>query len=262
MNTLTFLASSNHPQYSLYLDKHLIGYYTIQFVCAGALRVAYDQREFVLDTTPGGWFFPAYPGPRLRFHPIQPGGIWWHRHLAFQGDRVEQWRAQGLWLTEPQPCPESLDGGSRLDAVVAASEQTTRWSHARAVNLLEALLLDLAEARTGPLQESTWLIRILELLGEDFTPDYPQLATTLGCSLATLRRRFKQETGQSLHEYVIVQRIARARKLLLETDLPLREIAQRLGYDSEFFFARQFKQIAQVTPGEYRRSRAFIPPPG
>ncbi|MBB6052266.1 helix-turn-helix transcriptional regulator [Armatimonas rosea] len=262
MSNLTFLASSSHPLYTLNLDKHLLGYYTIQYVCQGELEVAYDDQFYSLTDQPSGWFFPAYPGPRLRFHPRTLGGTWWHRHLAFQGDRVEQWRAQGLWLTEPQLCPESIDGGARLDTIIALSRATSRWSHERAINQLEALLLDLAEARTTPATESPWLARVLALLGEDFTPDYEQLARTLECSLATLRRRFKRETGQALHEYVIVQRVARARTLLLETDYPLREIAARLGYDSEFFFARQFKQVALVTPGEYRRSGLFIPPPG
>jgi AraC-like DNA-binding protein len=262
MSNLTFLASSQHQGYNLNLDKHLVGYYTIQYVCSGELEVAYDDRFFTLTDEAPGWFFPAYPGPRLRFHPRAPGGTWRHRHLAFQGDRVEQWRAQGLWLTEPQLCPESVDGGTRLDTVMALSRATSRWSHEKAINQLEALLLDLAEARSSPAVESPWLARVLTQLGDDFTPDYEQLAHTLECSLATLRRRFKRETGQALHEYVIVQRIARARTLLLETDCPLREIAAQLGYDSEFFFARQFKQVALVTPGEYRRSGLFIPPPG
>ncbi|WP_395142219.1 helix-turn-helix transcriptional regulator, partial [Armatimonas sp.] len=155
-----------------------------------------------------------------------------------------------------------MDGGARLDAIMALSQETGRWSHSKAVNQLEALLLELAEARTSPASDTSWLAGVLEHLGDSFSPDYPQLAKHQGCSLATLRRRFKQETGQTLHEYVIAQRIAHARGLLIETDLPLRQLAAQLGYDSEFFFARQFKQVAQVTPGEYRRSRLFIPPPG
>jgi AraC-like DNA-binding protein len=43
--------------------------------------------------------------------------------------------------------------------------------------------------------------------------------------------------------------------LLTETDLPLKAVAERLGYDSVYFFARQFRQIAGVPPGVFRRSR-------
>jgi AraC-like DNA-binding protein len=262
MSTLIFLASNNHPINIQFIDKHLLGYYTIQFVCQGDLEVVYDERIFALNNRPGGWFFPAYPGPRFRFHPQRPRGTWWHRHIAFQGELVERWRAVGLWPTEPQPAPEGMDGGEQLDAIVALSQQTGRWSREKAVNQLEALLLDLAEAREAPARESSWLSGLLAQLSETFSPDYPCLAQEHGWSVATLRRRFKAETGQNIHDYVIAQRIARARALLAQSDLPLREIASQLGYDSEFFFARQFKQVAQVTPGEYRRSRLFIPPTG
>ena len=260
MSNLLFLTSGNYQNYSMKLDKHLRGYYTIQYACAGELHVAYDEQFYFLNSQETGWFFPAYPGPRFRFHPSEPEETWWHRYIAFQGELVNQWRASGLWPTEPQPAPEGLDGGALLDAIVAQTQEKSRWSHEKAVNQLEALLLDLAAARTTPLAGTPWLSKVLEHLGSSFSPHYPNLATHLGCSLATLRRRFKQETGQTLHEYIIAQRITRARALLIETNLPLREIAHQLGYDSEFFFARQFKQIAQVTPGEYRRSGLFIPP--
>ena len=38
-------------------------------------------------------------------------------------------------------------------------------------------------------------------------------------------------------------------------DLPLKAISERLGYDSVYFFARQFRQRVGVTPGLYRKSR-------
>jgi AraC-like DNA-binding protein len=261
-SNLTFLASSNQQHYTLHLDKHLSGYYTLQFVCQGELEVLYNEESFVLKDRPGGWFFPAYPGPRLRFHPSTPESTWWHRHLAFQGELIEKWRACGLWPLEPQPTPAGMDGGACLDEIIGFANAPSRWSHELAVNGLEALLLKLAVARDAPSEERSWLTEILAALTGEFAPDYCQLAQQQGCSLATLRRRFKEATGQTLHEYVIAQRIARARTLLVETDLPLRQLAAQLGYDSEFFFARQFKQVAQVTPGEYRRSRLFIPPAG
>jgi AraC-like DNA-binding protein len=261
-SNITFLASNNQQNYSLHLDKHLLGYYTLQFICQGELEVLYDEESFFLDDRSSGWFFPASPGPRLRFHPPTPESTWWHRHLAFQGELIETWRAGGLWPLEPQLAPAGMDGGACLDEITGFANATSRWSHEQAVNGLEALLLKLAVARDAPSEGRSWLTSLLEQLSHNFAPDYCQLAQQQGCSLATLRRRFKDATGQTLHEFVIAQRIARARKLLAETDLPLRQLAAQLGYDSEFFFARQFKQVAQVTPGEYRRSRLFIPPTG
>ena len=257
---LAFLASSSMPLCKQRLDKHVHGYATIQFVVDGGVALGYDEQWFALTPRPEGWFFPAYPGPRLRFHVLEGWAHWHHRHVAFQGPRFSRWLASGLWFTQPQPAPTGLDGAALTDELIALVRRGDRWSRLKAINRLEGLLLALAEARDAA-PESAWLTQVLATLAGVFAPDYARIAAQQGCSVATLRRRFKQETGQTLHEHVIAQRIARARTLLIETDLPLRLLAAQLGYDSEFFFARQFKQIAQVTPGEYRRSRLFIPPP-
>lgn len=44
-----------------------------------------------------------------------------------------------------------------------------------------------------------------------------------------------------------------AGRLLREEDLPLRQVAGRAGYASEFAFAKAFKRAYGVAPGQYRR---------
>ena len=85
--------------------------------------------------------------------------------------------------------------------------------------------------------------------------NYDTLAEELGTSPATFRRRFKQATGSSPHEYLLHCRAAEARRLLGEGDLSIKEIADRLGYRDVYFFSRQFRQLTGVPPGAYRRSR-------
>ena len=254
---LTFLAWSGPRRSHQRLDKHLVGYSTIQFVEDGTLELAYDD-DIVAISEPS--FFPAYPGPRLRFHPL-PGDEargWVHRHLAFQGPRFLSWVASGLWPTRAQLAPPGIDAGSRFDGLTALASQPDRWSRLRAVHALEGLLLDLAQARAAAAGERGWLAEVLATLEthDSYVPDYHEVARELGVSVPTLRRRFKEATGgQTLHEWVLERRMARARQFLGESDLPLRTIAERLGYASEFYLARQFKERVGTTPGAYRRSR-------
>lgn len=253
---LTFLVWSGPRRSWQRLDKRLVGYSTLQFVEDGTLELAYDD-DVVSISEPA--FFPAYPGPRLRFHPL-PGDEdrgWIHRHVAFQGPRFLPWVAGGLWPTRSQPAPPGGDWGARFDALTALVNRPDRWSRLRAVHALEGLLLDLAQARAAA-GERGWLAEVLATLeSHDFyVPDYRAVADDLNISVPTLRRRFKEATGgQTLHEWVLEKRMARARQLLGETDLPLRTIAERLGYASEFYLARQFKERVGATPGAYRRSR-------
>jgi len=73
--------------------------------------------------------------------------------------------------------------------------------------------------------------------------------------LSTLRRRFRQTTGTSIHAYALQCRIAAAREMLGSTDLAIKEVASRLGYTDVYFFTRQFRQLSGVPPAAYRRSR-------
>ena len=52
--------------------------------------------------------------------------------------------------------------------------------------------------------------------------------------------------------YVTAWRMTVASRLLRDDPQPLREIARRVGYDSEFAFARAFKRTVGHAPGRYR----------
>lgn len=252
---LTFLATSHMPECTIRIDKHLVGYATIQLMTRGSVELSYDDRCYHLE---GAWFWPAHPGPRIAFHAPAGGGSWHHRHVGFCGPRVSAWMASGLWPDGPQPVPTGRDFVTFFSELMGQSRRTDRWGRLRAINLLEQLLLELAEARAqSPRPEALWLPPVLEQLGRSdvFTPDYIGIAEGAGMALSTLRRRFRDATGTTMHEYVLQTRVSAARALLTETDISLKVVAERLGYESVYFFARQFRQIAGVPPGVYRRSR-------
>ena len=59
--------------------------------------------------------------------------------------------------------------------------------------------------------------------------------------LSTLREKFKGATGKPMHVYVLEKRMIAARALLGDTDLPLKEIAVRLGYSDLYYFHHQLQ---------------------
>jgi transcriptional regulator GlxA family with amidase domain len=78
---------------------------------------------------------------------------------------------------------------------------------------------------------------------------------------ATFTRRFTTLTGQSPMAYVTAWRMITATRLLREDQrAPLREVARRVGYDSEFAFARAFKRITGNAPGRYRAAQTAARP--
>lgn len=81
------------------------------------------------------------------------------------------------------------------------------------------------------------------------------LATHSGYHYVYLSRCFKECVGISFVEYVLAYRINEAKRLLLETNLSVLNIAYESGFDSLRSFNRAFKQQSGVTPTEYRRQK-------
>ncbi|GAB2665398.1 helix-turn-helix domain-containing protein [Nocardia goodfellowii] len=80
------------------------------------------------------------------------------------------------------------------------------------------------------------------------------LAAHLNVSPRTLARRFTEQLGLSPGAWLLSRRIAEARLLLEETDLPVDAIAARVGLTSAVNLRRRFRAHVGTTPGAYRRA--------
>lgn len=68
-----------------------------------------------------------------------------------------------------------------------------------------------------------------------------------------LTRVFKEQFGITINNYIQQVRITHAKQLLRFTDLSIEKIANQVGIDDSNYFIRQFKQIEELTPNEYRK---------
>ncbi len=243
---LSFLASSDMPDCGQNYDRHVVGYGTIQLTSGSELSLSYDEISHVIPSEPTFW--AAYPGPRIRFCSKDR---WHHRHLAFTGPKLLEWEQTGLWPFNPCPARQ----WSEAFALLQHQSQGSRIDRLSAINSIERLLIEIASATAECSTRSEWLSHVISEMQHGFAPDYKEIGESVGMAESTLRRRFHEEMGVSIHHYKIEQRIAEARRQLIETNLPLHKVAEDLGYGNEFFFARQFRQWTGVTPGMYRKSR-------
>lgn len=79
-----------------------------------------------------------------------------------------------------------------------------------------------------------------------------QLGKALFMNPDYVARIFREKQGQSLNDYIRNRRIARAKKLLRETDLPLSDICALIGYSYNTYFFNTFKKATGVSPNDYR----------
>jgi two-component system response regulator YesN len=91
-------------------------------------------------------------------------------------------------------------------------------------------------------------------LADHFT--ITDLAAIGGVSNAHLTRLFRQELGYAPMGYLTKRRMAKARELLRDERLSIKEIAVRVGYKDAHHFARAFRQFDGLSPSQHRISAA------
>lgn len=80
-------------------------------------------------------------------------------------------------------------------------------------------------------------------------------------SRRVLEQRFRRLLGRSPHEHILQTRLERVKHLLVETDLPLAQIAERTGFAHVEYLSVAFKKHAGVPPSTYRQ-QGSRPPAG
>ncbi len=71
-------------------------------------------------------------------------------------------------------------------------------------------------------------------------------------------RLFKRATGMSVMAYLSQIRIAQAKTMLVDTDLSVRDIAEKCGFADQGYFGKRFKRDEEVTPSEFRAMHRLI----
>jgi AraC family transcriptional regulator len=108
--------------------------------------------------------------------------------------------------------------------------------------------------RAGTLPRAK-LRAIVEYIEEhlDAGPTLEQMAAVARLNPYYLARQFKRATGLPPHQYLIMRRIERAKKLLQTGgDVSLAEVAAHAGFSDQSQFCQHFKRLTGVTPGQFR----------
>jgi AraC-like DNA-binding protein len=84
-----------------------------------------------------------------------------------------------------------------------------------------------------------------------------ELARACGLSRSHFARAFKVAAGMPPLQWLLMQRIEKAKNMLLNSPLPIEDIAHQCGFADQSHFTRAFQKSLGVTPGLWRRLRRF-----
>lgn len=95
---------------------------------------------------------------------------------------------------------------------------------------------------------------IIQYLQTNYEKDvnFTQIAADYNFSASYLTKIFKEHTGTSPIKYLIEYRINIAKSMLLDTNLTIKEIAEKTGFIDQFYFSKCFKNYCGITPSHYR----------
>ena len=86
--------------------------------------------------------------------------------------------------------------------------------------------------------------------------DFEEIASRMCISRTHLNRKVKSITGGTTSDLVLSYRIAKAKELLLTTDLPVWEVAEQCGISDPAYFCTLFKKAVGKSPGQLRKERS------
>jgi AraC-like DNA-binding protein len=231
-------------------------------------RGEFESRETGLVPIEPGSIFVLFPGVWHRYRPELATG-WTERWISFNGEIIQ--RLRRLKLLRPDRAVQKANDMERLQAsfdrlldhIHAHTTQNSIVLSMRCIALLGDVLEQIGskpsllgenvktvlEGIDDPVVEQAlkliWTHSHRELSVE-------QIARELPVSRRTVERRFQAATGRTVIEEITRCRLSRAKRLLAETDLPVKNVAHLSGFPSEEQMRIVFRQNEKSAPSEYR----------
>jgi AraC family transcriptional regulator len=175
--------------------------------------------------------------------------------ILAQGKRVELLHRVGFEDPAAARIMELLSGEAEI------GEPSARLFVEQAIDLLCIQLLRKHAALCTPVARppaglAPWQVRrvttyMLEHAGKSLTLD--ELAGVIHLSRFHFCTAFRLATGKTPHEWLVIQRIGMARKLLEDRALSITEVGLAVGYGTPSAFTAAFRKIVGCTPTDFRR---------
>ena len=203
--------------------------------------------------------FILFPNVWHRFKPVSKTG-WIEYWVEFNGDLIKHYRIK-QYLDPKSPLIKVGIVGqvaeNYLKIIELIREEKPGFQYQASGMLLQILGQLITTIKYQPfagkeIEDKIKLakMKMLEQIGTAITQE--ELAGSIGMSYSLYRKKFKEYTGLSPAQYFIQLRINTAKEMLVGSNLTLKEIAHKLGFDYVDYFFRLFKKKTGYSPSEFK----------
>ena len=205
-----------------------------------------------------GMMFLLFPGEWHTYFPDKQTG-WKEYWIGFNGVFIENLIREGFFSKEKPVLNVNIHENMvnlYNEAIEASVAQGSGFQQVLAGIVDRLLSMTYYYDRNFQFQESDTANKIGQakvMINDDFMTITPEeIATKLCLSYSSFRKTFKEYTGFSPARFINEVRMSKAKELLTNTSMSIKEIAYNVGYNNHDYFFTAFRHMTGQTPAKYR----------
>lgn len=243
-----------YTNYDYRIEREDYHNYMLFYICDGRLSLRSGSQTMVASAGQVGFLNCHEPH---EYHTIgNTEFVWLHLDGSNTADFYQQAVQMHGGFVFDTPYAEQIKNGIYEIVFAFRNEQTL--SEVRLSQKLYTLLtamVDTASQEAGQTEENDTVSKAMHFIQEQYMNPISLLdvATHVNMSQFHFSRLFKKDCGYSPHEYLILTRLNHAKHLLKTTGLPIKVIAQKVGYQNVSSFTNAFTDRVGISPTLFRK---------
>lgn len=200
------------------------------------------------------YFSVAETEPKLSQYKIKASHSHGLANFAYSFDSAERAVIEVKTLTRHT-------GDSRLDKIMNRCAELDMWQRPNEKLLLDNYMREILIQLSLMQEASSEVDQVFNRMKLFIEGNYRRnislgdVAEKVHISPSYAAKLFRKNTGMRCCDYINKVRLEAACEVLINTHLRISNIAEQVGYSSQYYFARQFKKVYGMTAGQYRKRR-------
>jgi AraC-like DNA-binding protein len=240
------------PDYEIRRDT--FPYVGIEFVAEGLGTLELSGREHVLRPGTAFAYAPGIPH-RIRNSTQAPMLKYYMDFAGRDARKLLKSTPLGLWKPVQVAAPHEII--DLFESLQRNGTVPTTWTHSVCVHLLSLIVLKISELEVPAGAVGTRAFPTYQRIRRHIEAHYLELRTVeeiadaCHVNASYLCRLFQRFARHSPYQLLLRLKMDRAAALLLESDMPIKEVSAMLGFSDPFHFSRSFKRLFGLAPAVF-----------
>lgn len=243
------LCGTTFPDKSYMINRPRSTIYCIEYIESGRGTVHIDDEVFYPQTG-DSYFLQANKAQYYHSDRDLP----WKKHFVNLSGKLVDHLADGYGVSNVSYF-EKLDLSDELSRIIEIAKKEEIHHTPELIAILNEIFLKMHDHIKDTDELSGLGAQMKDFLNTQITSKFhiEDLCRHISKSESQTIRLFKKIYGITPYTYVLKQKIGFAKKLLVDTGLSVKQIADKLCFADEYYFSNIFKEKTGCTPSQYRK---------